>query len=114
MAICIRKRTVAYMTSTDMNGVGDILFIISYSFVVVILFLFERRKPKGGYCHAQIDIHGVTREGFRHFQQNTAGVQPEESVVSYPDPRPSSGWITSPLCGSRVWRISKIVASGMQ
>ena len=30
-----------------------------------------------------------------------------ESVVSYPDSRHSSGWITSPLRGSRVWRISR-------
>ena len=29
------------------------------------------------------------------------------SIVSYPDPRHSSGWITSPLRGSRVWRISR-------
>ena len=28
-------------------------------------------------------------------------------IVSYPDPRHSSGWITSPLRGSRVWRISR-------
>ena len=34
-------------------------------------------------------------------------VSSRAKIVSYPDPRHSSGWIISPLRGSRVWRISR-------
>ena len=56
------------------------------------------------YIHSNAGLQSALRD--THNMHTHMYMHTHMHLVSYPDPRHSSGWITSPLRGSRVWRIS--------
>ena len=79
---------------------GDILFIIRYRFVVVILFLFERRKPKGGRwvllsCTDQYPLSDPQRVSTFTAEHGRYAASGKCSLVPRPTPQQRMDYITA-------------------